>query len=37
MESLRRELEAAARAEDFEAAARLRDEIARLEASLNPS
>ncbi|MFM9001168.1 MAG: UvrB/UvrC motif-containing protein [Opitutia bacterium] len=37
IESLRRELEAAARAEDFEAAARLRDEIARLEASLNPS
>lgn len=37
IESLRRELEAAARAEDFEAAARLRDEIGRLESSLNPS
>lgn len=37
IESLRRELEAAARAEDFEAAARLRDEIGRLEASLKPS
>jgi len=37
IESLRRELDAAARAEDFEAAARLRDEIGRLEASLKPS
>jgi protein arginine kinase activator len=37
IESLRRELDAAARAEDFEAAARLRDEIGRLESSLKPS
>ncbi len=37
IERLRRELDASVRSEDFESAARLRDEIARLESTLKAS